>query len=83
MKFGRKQFTLGSPMILIALLAVGLAYPVVTIELLVGCLASAGCVLLLTRFYFLCIKPCRSMLVSADRWLASKGRPRPPAEPEP
>lgn len=69
---GRKQYTLGSLMIVIAILAVGFAYPVVSWGLIVGAALPVLLFLLLNLLQYLLAPTARRLADTVSSWLDSK-----------
>ncbi len=78
---GRKQYTLGSLMLLIAFVAVGLAFPEVSGGLIIGAIIPLLLLGFVAILQYGLIGPCWSLIGFLARWLASATRP--PAGREP
>jgi hypothetical protein len=74
MNLGRKQYMLGSLMIVIAILAVGCAYPQFSGGLLIGGVAPLSLFLLLTLLHHLLTPPYRLLAHRANGWVDRFGK---------
>jgi hypothetical protein len=83
MKSGRTQFTLGSLMILIAILAVAFTYPFFSVNLLIGAVGPIALMAVLTALHYLVMTPCLRLVGAIEGWLDAKARARRPTGREP
>ncbi len=80
MRHGRPQFRLGSLMMLIAFLAVGLAYPESLRALLEGAALFFLLIAVLALLHWFFTTPFLFLVDALECWVGSKCRSRPPAE---